>query len=291
MSGQHPSIPPIIVLILGICAVSTGAIFAKLAQAPPLVVAAYRTGLASVLISPFVLVTSRKDFSIMIWKDFGWAVVSGAFLAMHFATWITSLSYTCVANSVVLVNTNPIWVAVLSPMITKETISKKTIIGIALSLIGVMIIAIENISIHQREWIGNSLALAGGLCAAIYLMIGKNIRSKLSLPSYILICYGSSAAILWMVILILNLQVTGFSSETFATFLAMAIIPQLIGHSCYNWSLKWLPTSIVAVSLLGEPIGSSILAYFIFHELITGHTVVGGILILSAIYLVASKEK
>jgi drug/metabolite transporter (DMT)-like permease len=129
------------------------------------------------------------------------------------------------------------------------------------------------------------------VCAAVYLLLGRNLRHKLSLISYVAICYGSAAVILWLVVLSLNLPITGYSSQTVAAFWAMALISQLIGHSSYNWSLKWFSTSLVAVSLLGEPIGSTLLAYIIFDEGLTWMKFIGGMFILSAIYIAASGEK
>jgi drug/metabolite transporter (DMT)-like permease len=129
------------------------------------------------------------------------------------------------------------------------------------------------------------------VCAAIYLLLGRNLRRKFSLLAYVTVCYGSAAVILWIVVLCLNLPITGYNSQTVAAFWAMALVSQILGHSSYNWALKWFSTALVAVALLGEPIGSTILAYFIFNEGLTWLKFVGGMFILSAIYIAAVGEK
>jgi len=217
-------------------------------------------------------------------------LISGFFLAMHFATWISSLDYTSVANSVVLVNTNPLWVGLLTPLITKERIGKTAILSIAISVIGGIIIGLGDFATGDKSLWGDALALSGSICAAIYLLLGRNLRRKLSLLPYIFVCYGSAALFLWVIVLVLNLPVTGFSTHTVAAFWAMAFISQLIGHTSYNWALKWFTAGFIAVSLLGEPIVATFLAYLVFNEGLTWFKVVGGAIILFAIYIAASAE-
>jgi drug/metabolite transporter (DMT)-like permease len=217
-------------------------------------------------------------------------VISGFFLALHFATWISSLDYTSVANSVVLVNTNPLWVGLLTPLIAKEKVKRAALISIVISVIGGAIIGYGDFAIGGKALLGDGLALAGSLCAAVYLLLGRTLRRKLSLLPYIFICYGSAAVILWVLVLSLGLPISGFSTGTVAAFWGMALIAQIIGHSTYNWALKWLSAGLIAVSLLGEPIGSTILAYILFDEGLTVYKIVGGGIILSAIYIAASSE-
>ena len=219
------------------------------------------------------------------------AGLAGFFLALHFGTWISSLNYTSVANSVVLVNTNPIWVGVLTPLISKDRLSWMTRIGIVISVIGGVIIGFGDFAIGRQALWGDFLALLGSICAAMYLLLGRNLRQKLSLLAYIVLCYGSAAIILWSFVLALHLPARGFSPGTYSAFVGMAVISQIIGHSSYNWALEWFSASLIAVSLLGEPIGATILAYSIFGDTLTWTKVVGGPLFLAAIYLAARGEK
>ncbi len=285
-----PSVSPLLVLSLGVVAISFGAIFVRLAEAPALVTAAYRVGLASALLAPAACFRCRGELTGLGRRDIGLAFLAGFFLALHFATWIASLDYTSVANSVVLVNTNPIWVGLLGPLLTSDRLQRRTVGCILLSVIGAFIIGWGDFTAGGRALYGDALALAGSVCAAFYLLIGRNLRARVSLLTYIFLCYGSAAVLLWIAVLGLQLAYTGFSTATWAAFGGMAVFSQLVGHSSYNWALKWLRTSTVAISLLGEPIGASILAWILFGEALTVAKLIGGGLILVAIYLIAREE-
>ncbi len=286
-----PPVNPFFALVVGVFAVSTGAIFARLAgEAPSLVIAAYRVGLAALVLLPIAWFTARRELMQLSLADLGLAGVSGLFLALHFATWISSLEYTSVANSVVLVNTNPLWVGILTPFITHERLGRTAVLSILVSVVGGVIIGYGDFDTGGKALLGDALALAGSICAAFYLLIGRRLRQKLSLTPYIMLCYGSAAVILWTMVLVLRLPVTGFSTNTMAAFWAMALIPQLIGHTSYNWSLRWFSAGTIAVSLLGEPICSTIMAYFLFNEGLTVFKILGGGLILFAIYLASRGE-
>jgi drug/metabolite transporter (DMT)-like permease len=264
-----PQFNPYFALVSGVLAVSTGAIFARLADAPSLVIAAYRVGLATLLLTPLAWIKARNELLNLSPRELKLAAVSGLFLAFHFATWISSLEFTSVANSVVLVNTNPLWVGLLTPLLTRERIKAAVAMSIIISVVGGIIIGAGDFAIGGRALLGDF---------------------KLSLLAYIYVCYGCAALFLWLIVLGFRLQISGFSTNTYATFWAMAIITQLIGHSSYNWALKWFSATLIAISLLGEPIGSTILAYIIFNEGLTGSKVIGGVLILSAICISAASE-
>jgi drug/metabolite transporter (DMT)-like permease len=290
-ANAAPAFNPYVVLIIGIIGVSTGSIFARLADAPALVTAAYRMGLAALILIPLAAWKAGDELRSLSVHDIKLAVLSGFFLALHFAAWISSLDYTAIANSVVLVNTIPLWVGLLTPLISKDRIRGATIISIIVSVIGAAIVGFGDFTTGGKALWGDLLAVFGAVFAAVYLLFGRNLRRKLSLLSYVAICYGSAAVILWLVVLSLNLPLTGYSTQTVAAFWAMAFISQLIGHSSYNWSLKWFSTSLVAVFLLGEPIGGTLLAYIIFDEGLTWMKFIGGLFILLAIYIAASGEK
>ena len=272
-------------------AVSTGAIFARLADAPPLVIAAYRVGLATLVLLPVALLKARRQLFNLSRRELLLALAAGFFLALHFATWISSLEYTSVANSVVLVNTNPLWVGLLTPLVAKEKIKRAVGISIGMSVLGGILIGWGDFAGGGQAIYGDLLALAGSWSAAAYLLLGRKLRRSLSLLSYITICYGTAAVCLWSAVLILGLRVTGYSAQTVMYFWAMALFTQLVGHTSFNYALKWMSAGAVAVTLLGEPIGSTILAYFLFNEGLTGFKIAGGLFILSAIYIAAASEK
>jgi drug/metabolite transporter (DMT)-like permease len=279
------------VLVLGALAVSTGSIFARLADAPALVTAAYRVGLAVALIAPVALWKSRVELAALERRDVAAGLLAGLFLAVHFVTWISSLSFTSVANSTVLVNTIPLWVGVLTPFVTGERVGRATKVGIGVCVAGGVVVALGDVDTAATALFGDLLALAGALCASVYILIGRSLRRKLSLLAYIFVCYGCAAAILWALVLGSGLPLGGYSLKTYGAFCGMAVVSQIMGHSSYNWALRWLSAGMVAVSLLGEPIGATILAYFLFGEGLTWVKAAGGGAILAGIYIAARAEK
>lgn len=290
-SQKNARFNPYIALTTGVIAISTGAILVRLADAPSLVIAAYRVGLAALILIPLAIHTSRREILALNASDWKIAALSGLFLSMHFAAWVTSLKFTSVANSVVLVNTSPVWVGIFAPFITGEKLRPMVFFSIFLSVFGVLAIGIGDSASGNTALLGDLLALSGGVCAAGYLMMGRRLRQKLSLIAYVSICYGGAACILWSIVIGFRFQIWGFGTQTVAAFVLMALFPQLIGHSCYNWALKYFSTSFIAVSLLGEPIGATIFAYILFHEGLTLMKVIGGLVIMAAIYMAAVGEQ
>jgi drug/metabolite transporter (DMT)-like permease len=290
-----------IAIIGGILAVSTASIFIRFAQAeaPSLVIAAYRLFFASLVLAPIAILRHGPELRALSRRDLGLGLLSGIFLAMHFATWITSLEYTSVASSVVLVTTTPLWVALLSPLILREPISRPVIIGLILSLAGGSVVGLSDACswngglacpsagemLKGQAFLGNFLSLFGAWMAAGYIIIGRRLRAKVSLIPYIFMVYGMAAVILVVTMFAAGKSPVGFSPTIYVWMLALALVPQLLGHSTFNWALKYLPASVVSVTLLGEPIGSTILAYIFLSELPTPFKMVGGVLILVGIYL------
>jgi drug/metabolite transporter (DMT)-like permease len=286
-----PVLNPVIALAVGIAAISTGAIFARVAEAPSLTIAAYRVGLAALLLAPFCAWKCPKELSRLGLRDWRAVLGAGFFLAVHFATWIASLDYTSVASSVVLVETIPLWVGILTPLVTGERPGKATLAGIALSFTGGLLIGAGDFALGGRALLGDALALAGGFSGALYIMLGRTVRPRLSLLAYVTTCYGTAGALLWGLVLASKTPFYGFSAPTWWAFAGMALIPQVIGHSSYNWALRWFSASTVAVCLLGEPIGSTLLAWIFFGETLTLWKAAGGALILEGIVLAARAEK
>ena len=277
-------------LASGILAISTGAVLIRLADAPSLTIAAYRVGIAALILMPVAMHKARPEIRRLSATDWKIALLAGFFLAMHFATWVASLKFTSVANSVVLVNTSPIWVGIFAPVITREKIRTMMMMSILLSVLGTMVIGMGDYATGGKALWGDCLALTGGLYLAGYLLMGRRLRQKLSLIAYVSVCYGSAAMILWSVVLLMGIRAWGFSNQTVTALISMALVPQLIGHSCYNWALKYFSTGFVAVTLLGEPIGSVFLAYILLHEGLTAVKVIGGIFILAGICAAATSE-
>ncbi|WP_286976604.1 DMT family transporter [Acetomicrobium sp. UBA5826] len=288
--GTLPLLMPFLVLGAGVIAVSTGATIIRLAEAPALVISAYRVGLASLLLFPFACHYAKEEIKSLTLKDLKVAVASGAFLSLHFAFWISSLDYTTVASSVVLVNTNPIWVALLTPFMSSDRLRGMSLLGVAFSVIGSAVISAGDFALGGKALYGDFLAIAGSWCAAFYLLFGRRLRQKLSLLSYITICYSTAAVILFALIVCLGYPLFGYPKKTWLCFWGLALFPQIIGHSSYNWSLKYFSAGFVAIALLGEPVVSPILAYFALGEAIMPITIFGGSLVLAGIVLAALGE-
>ena len=293
-------------ILVAILAVSTASIFIRFAQndgAPSLVIAALRLTFATLILAPIALTKHLEEIKRFTLNEILLGVFSGIFLAIHFATWISSLEYTSVASSVVFVSTGPLWVALLSPLLLKEHLARTAIFGLGLSLAGGTIIglsdacvwdaglscpALQDVMQGRAMW-GNFLALLGALTVTGYLIIGRKLRSRVSLVPYIFMVYGMAAIALIVIMFVSGNSPFGYAPKTYGWIFLLAALPQLIGHSTYNWALKYLPAALVAVMTLGEPIGSAILAFFILNETPTLATLFGGALILAGIYL-ASRQ-
>ena len=303
-----PPAAPYLVILIGIAAVSTASLFIRFTQeyVPSITIAAFRLVLAAVLLLPYTLIKARKELLSLSREDIGYALVAGFFLAVHFAVWITSLEYTSVASSVVLVTTTPLWVSMMAPIILKEKTPRVAFIGMFVALLGGAIIALSDVCswlpggiscvsmegfFGSTTLLGDFLAILGAITAAFYLMIGRHLRRKVSLTPYVFLVYSAAGLFLVLAMLILEGVPPIYPTRVYGWLLALAILPQLVGHSIFNWSLKYLPTGYVSVNLLGEPIGSIILAYFFLDEMPQGTKIIGAILILAGIGLASFRQQ
>ena len=288
-------------LLVAILAVSTASIFIRFAQreAPSLVIAALRLTIASLVLMPVALTRYRGELRALTRSDLLFGLLSGVFLAIHFATWISSLEYTSIASSVVLVSTGPLWVALLSPIFLKEPLTRPVLFGMTLALLGGLMIGLSDSCqldggltcppfskfVQGKAFLGNILALAGAWAVAGYLMIGRRLRAAMALIPYIFVVYGSAAICLLVAMILAGQSPGGYSQLIYVWIFLLALVPQLIGHTTYNWALRYLPAALVSITTLAEPVGSAILAFVILQEAPTRLIVFGGVLILAGIYL------
>lgn len=306
--SKKPISSPLFGLFIGILAVSSASLFIRFAQkeAPSLVIAAFRMALAALVVAPFCIRKFRTEIRKATRKTRLLLLLSGVFLAFHFAIWITSLEYTSVASSVVLVTTAPLWVALLSPVFLKEKITRWIVFGLVVSLTGSIVVGLssscgfndghltcQNIAatFHGKAFLGNAMALAGAFLSAGYLMVGRKVRKHVSLSSYIFSVYSVAAIVLLLLVLLTGQKVSGYSAPTYLWMVALALVPQIIGHSAFNWALKYLSAAYVSIALLGEPVGTVILTMLFLRESPTVLELVGGILILAGIVLATRSQK
>jgi drug/metabolite transporter (DMT)-like permease len=298
---QPTPVPPIVILIAGVLSASTSSIFIRFAQEEvhSIVIASYRMAIATVILLPWALTRYRSDLRRLGTRQWAMTLLAGLCLGLHFGTWISSLAFTSVASSVVLVQTTPIFVMLLSPLILGEKPSGRAVVGLFVALLGSLAIGISDScsspfepnciatlsSANSTALRGDLLALAGALTGALYLLIGRSVRKTIPLIPYITLVYGIAAISLWSVALSIRLPIMGFSSPMYLWFLLLAIFPQLLAHSSYNWALKYLPAMLVSLSLLGEPVSATLLAYLFLGERLSSLRWIGAIIVLAGIAL------
>ncbi len=276
-----------IALMIGIIAVSTASILIRNAQteAPSLVIASYRMAIASLAVTPLALWRHQNELRRLQAKEWLLAVASGVFLALHFAAWISSLEYTSVTSSVVLDATSPLWVAVGSWVLLRERLTRPVVLGLIVAVAGAFIIGLGDMTQGSPgvPLLGNFLALVGALMVTGYWLIGRRVRGSLSLAPYVAIVYSMAAVVLLIMVGAARQSLTGYGTVIYVWLVILALVPQLIGHSSFNWALARLPAVFVAVATLGEPIGASVLAYFLLGETPTMLRIFGATLVLTGI--------
>ncbi len=288
---------PFLVLGIGLCAISFGAILARFAQGaglPSLTIATLRLGLAALIITPLALWQTRPTLLAMSRRQVLLSLGAGFFLATHFATWITSLEYTSVASSTALVTTNLLWIGLASFFLFGEKPRALMLAGIVVSLSGSLLIFwsdSQHSAAGSNPLLGNFLALVGSWCFSAYLLIGRRLRASLPLPAYIWLAYGVAALFLLAACGSTGTPLAGFSSAAYLFALGMAIGPQLLGHTAYNWSLRHVSPTFIAVVTLGEPVGSAAMAWLFFGESFALLQGIGFVTLLVGIYLAAIGER
>jgi drug/metabolite transporter (DMT)-like permease len=277
-------------LILGVICVSSAAVFIRLADAPPLVIAAYRLCLAALVIAPAALFRCQKEIASLGIKQILLAVFSGFLLALHFGLWIASLDYTSVASSVVLVTASPVFVAVVSYFLFKERITRMTLMGIVICIVGAGIIGFVNWETGSSSFWGAVLALLGAISVSGYMLIGRKLRQKMGVWVYIFLTYSAAGFFLLITVISLDQPLAGYNPGTYVMFILLALVPQVLGHTALNWSLRYISATLITVAVLGEPILATLLAYLVLGEIPQIAEVIGGSVILVGICIAFRKD-
>ncbi|MGY0288830.1 MAG: DMT family transporter [Candidatus Methanodesulfokora washburnensis] len=275
-------IDPRIALLVGISAVSTASILVRLSTSPPLVIAGYRM-LFSSMIMGLLGMNEISDLRRIDRKETLLLLISGVSIGAHFGAWTASLFYTSIAASTVIVDSSPIFVVLISWIFLREGVNTREAFGIAISIMGAIIIAIGHAEFKSNLY-GDFLALLGAIFLAIYLVIGRILRRKMGLASYTFSVYGVAA-----VVLLLSALVSGNSLaadlKELIIFILLALGPSCLGHNSYNYALKYMKASVVSASILGEPVGASLLGAALLGEVPSISTIIGGGIVILGVYL------
>lgn len=294
---RRPGLPPAAGILIGVAAVSTASIFVRYAQeagAPSLAIAALRLTFASLALLPFALTRCRGEYRRLSRHDVGAAIVSGAFLGGHFATWISSLAFTSVVSSVALVSLSPLFIALAGVFILKEPLTRRLIAGMIIAIAGGILIGLADSAGNApgaNPALGNTLALIAALCMAPYMIVGRALRHKLSLLAYITLVYGAAAVVLLLMCLVTGTSLVFSDPMAYVWIALLALLPQLVGHTSFNWSVRRLPAAYATIPVLGEPVGSTILAILLLGETVKPLTLIGAGVAIAGIAIMSWRGK
>jgi drug/metabolite transporter (DMT)-like permease len=280
----RPLLNPYLAVLAAVAAVSFSALFVRLATAPPLIIATYRMLFTFLALAPFSLM-KRETLAALDRRQVTLSALSGLFLALHFVTWFTSLGYTSVASSTVLVTLQPVFVVLGSLIFFKERIPRLAALGGVLALGGSVIIGAADFQIGMRALYGDMLALLAAVMVSGYLLIGRRLRRDIPLEGYTFVTYGTSSLALVGATLVTRTPFGGYPPRDWLLFLALALVCTVMGHTVFNWALKHVQASVVSVSILGEPLGAILWAGIFLGEPPTLRQVAGGAVIFSGLYL------
>ena len=295
---EKPLLNPYVALAIGVVSISTSAIMVKLSSAPSGVMAFYRLFFSILMMSPVFFLKYVAELHLITKRDWFFTGISGVFLSFHFILWFESLQYTSVASSTVLVTLQPIFAFIGAYFFFKETLSLKAIISGVLAVFGSVVISWGDFKISGIALYGDMLALIACALITAYLLFGQNVRKRLSLITYTFVVYSISTLTLLIYVVIKGEELVGYEKMDWVYFFLLALIPNLLGHTSINWAIKWLSTSTISMAILFEPIGATILAFYLLDESILWTQIVGGTIVIFGITLflidsrkLKSKEK
>lgn len=289
---EKPIIHPYIPIIIGVISVSASAILVKLvADADSGVIAFYRMLFSILLMSPLFFMKYTHEIRQLKRRDWLYSIIAGIFLAFHFILWFESLRYTSVASSTVLVALQPIFAFAGTYFFFKEKTSLKTLSSGFIAIMGCVLIGWGDLKVSGSAFFGDMLALVACVLVTGYLLFGQDIRQRLSLMTYTMIVYSASTITLFIYVLIKGGSFGPYPAIDWFWFVLLAVVPNLLGHNLFNWSLKWVSINGLSIAILFEPIGAAILAYIIFDEKLMVTQVIGGVIVIAGIMLFVIDEK
>ncbi|MCT9096419.1 DMT family transporter [Haloarchaeobius sp. HME9146] len=285
LAARTDDVPPWVALVVAVLAVSTSAPLVRLSEAPSTVKALYRVAFMTAIVAPLALRRGSGDFQRIGRKDLGVAMVAGIALAGHFALWFVSLDLTTIAASATLVQTQPLFVALGGWALLDERVTTKTVVGILVAVLGASLMGLDAASstTASAPLLGNVLAVLAAAMASGYVLAGRSLRQRIRVFPYVTVVYAACTVVLLGVVLVQGHPLLGYELREWVLFAAMAVGPGIFGHTVVNWVLERVESWVVSVSLLGEPVGSALLALALFSEIPGLLTLAGGAVVLAGI--------
>jgi drug/metabolite transporter (DMT)-like permease len=274
-------------LSLGVLFLSTSAIFVKLAVAPSGIIAFYRLLFTLLILIPALLLREKERAQLihLTARQVKLAVLSGALLAVHWVMWFESLRYTSVASSTVLVSLQPLFSILYGAVLFHERVSKRGMAGVFLAIAGSVIIGWGDFQISGAAFWGDVLSFVSAGVISLHFLFGQILRRELDVLPYTAVCYSASTLCLAVYALVTGQPFTGYSLQTWGCFLGLALFATVGGQCVFNLLLKYLPASAVTMGILGEPVGTILLAFIIFGESILPQQGIGMFCILSGLWI------
>jgi drug/metabolite transporter (DMT)-like permease len=280
----------LLLMALGVVAVSLSGPLMAAAVVPPLAIAFWRNGFATVALAPAVTIRRREELGGLDRRQLGMIAVSGCALAVHFATWVTALTLTSVASATAIVSLQLAWV-VAWQLLRGERFRVGVVLGLALAFVGVLVVSGVDLSLSVRALAGDGLALVGGLAAAAYTVLGSRARQHVTTTTYTFVCYGTCAVILAVACLVAGQDLGGYPLPQWALLLVVTLTSQLMGHSVFNHLLATTSPLLVSLSLLLEVPGAALLAAVILGQVPPVAAIGGLVLILAGMALVVLSNR
>lgn len=284
-----------LILFGGVFALSTSAIWVRLAGAPSGVTAFYRLGITAAVLLPFFLLSKSCRAEVKALRRGQWLEIAaaGAFLALHYLLWFESLNNTSIASSTVIVSLQPLFSILLERVLLKSRFRPAALVGCGIALVGSVIIGFGDFQISGLSLLGDILAFVAAGVIAGYYFLGQIIRKEVSALTYSVLAYFASTVVLLACTLVRGEPLAGYSGQTRLAFVGIALIATVGGQFVFNLLLKQLPASAVTMSILGEPIGTCILAYLLLHESISARQLLGIVTIIGglSVYFLAPDFK
>ena len=274
-----------LIIILGVIGVSLSAPLVRISTAPAMILAFYRVAMASVILLPYVLVRNREEMKGMTKKDWILAVISGVCLGLHFSLYFESLRYTSIASSVVFVDTEVFFVALIMLMVFKEKIPPLGWAGIMATFLGSVIIALSDSGSGEGAPLGDMIALTCAVVVAVYTIIGKVLRQRISTTTYTLLVYIAASLTVLVLLLITGVPLTGYQPVDYWAAFGMAVFCTLLGHSVFSWGLKYESAAFISNSKLLEPVFASLIGIVLFREIPRPAVILGGLIVIGGVFL------